>query len=129
MKRTFQAKTTLYQYVLLAALLSVAVCLLWIPMPQPVLGALMAALFFLMFKIISAMVATFYVIYTEGYMEIKKGTLPNNEIRIQLSDIKQIDRMRRRGTLVIVTNDGKEHFIIPPKNEEDFIRCIEKYRS
>lgn len=62
-------------------------------------------------------------------MEIKKGTLPNNEIRIQLSDIKQIDRMRRRGTLVIVTNDGKEHFIIPPKNEEDFIRCIEKYRS
>lgn len=62
-------------------------------------------------------------------MEIKKGTLPNNEIRIQLSDIKQIDRMRRRGTLVIVTNDGKEYFIIPPKNEEDFIRCIEKYRS
>jgi len=128
MKRTFQAKTTLKQYVLLAVLLSVVVCLYWIPMPRPAMGILIAALFYFMITIISRMIGTFYVVYTEGYMEIKKGRFVSDK-HIQLSDIKQIDKIRRGGTLIIVMNDGKEYFLIPPKNEEDFIKCIEKYRS
>lgn len=128
MKRTFQAKTTIKQYVLLAVLLSVVVCFYWIPMPKQLLGALLATILTLTTVVISRMISTFYVIYTEGYMEIKKGRFTTDK-NIQLSQIKRIDKIRRGGTLIIVMNDDKEYYLIPPKNEEDFIKCIEKYRS
>lgn len=128
MKRTFQAKTTIKQYVLLAVLLSVVVCFYWLPVPKQLLGAILFLLFTLMSMIITRMIRTFYVVHTEGYMEITRGALTSTK-RINLSDIKQIDKVRRGGTLVIVMNDGKEFFLVPPKNEEDFIKCIEKYRS
>jgi len=88
----------------------------------------MAILLTLITIIISRMISTEYAIYTEGYMEIKKGRFTSNT-NIQLSQIKRIDKIRRGGTLIIVMNDDKEYYLIPPKNEEDFIRCIEKYRS
>lgn len=128
MKRTFQAKTTIKQYVLLAVLLSVVVCFYWLPVPKPLMGAILFLLFTFMSMIITRMIRTFYVVHTEGYMEITRGALTSTK-RINLSDIKQIDKVRRSGTLVIVMNDGKEFFLVPPKNEEDFIKCIEKYRS
>lgn len=128
MKRTFQAKTTIKQYVLLAVLLSVVVCFYWLPVPKQLLGAILFLLFTFMSMIITRMIRTFYVVHTEGYMEITRGALTSTK-RINLSDIKQIDKVRRGGTLVIVMNDGKEYFLVPPKNEEDFIKCIEKYRS
>lgn len=128
MKRTFQAKTTIKQYVLLAVLLSVVVCFYWIPMPKQLLGALLATILTLTTVVISRMISTFYVIYTEGYMEIKKGRFTTDK-NIQLSQIKRIDKIRRGGTLIIVMNDDKEYYLIPPKNEEYFIKCIEKYRS
>lgn len=128
MKRTFQAKTTIKQYVLLAVLLSVVVCFYWLPVPKQLLGAILFLLFTFMSMIITRMIRTFYVVHTEGYMEIARGALTSTK-RINLSDIKQIDKVRRGGTLVIVMNDGKEFFLVPPKNEEDFIKCIEKYRS
>lgn len=128
MKRTFQAKTTIKQYVLLAVLLSVVVCFYWLPVPKQLLGAILFLLFTFMSMIITRMIRTFYVVHTEGYMEIARGALTGT-MRINLSDIKQIDKVRRGGTLVIVMNDGKEFFLVPPKNEEDFIKCIEKYRS
>lgn len=128
MKRTFQAKTTIKQYVLLAVLLSVVVCFYWLPVPKQLLGAILFLLFTLMSMIITRMIRTLYVVHTEGYMEITRGALTSTK-RINLSDIKQIDKVRRGGTLVIVMNDGKEFFLVPPKNEEDFIKCIEKYRS
>lgn len=128
MKRTFQAKTTIKQYVLLAVLLSVVVCFYWLPVPKQLLGAILFLLFTFMSMIITRMIRTFYVVHTEGYMEITRGALTSTK-RINLSDIKQIDKVRRGGTLVIVMNDGKEFFLVPPKNEEDFIKCIEKYRS
>lgn len=128
MKRTFQAKTTIKQYVLLAVLLSVVVCFYWIPMPKQLLGVLLATILTLITVVISRMISTFYVIYTEGYMEIKKGRFTTDK-NIQLSQIKRIDKIRRGGTLIIVMNDDKEYYLIPPKNEEDFIKCIEKYRS
>lgn len=128
MKRTFQAKTTIKQYVLLAVLLSVVVCFYWLPVPKQLLGAILFLLFTFMAMIITRMIRTFYVVHTEGYMEITRGALTSTK-RINLSDIKQIDKVRRGGTLVIVMNDGKEFFLVPPKNEEDFIKCIEKYRS
>lgn len=128
MKRTFQAKTTIKQYVLLAVLLSVVVCFYWLPVPKQLLGAILFLLFTFMSMIITRMIRTFYVVHTEGYMEITRGALTSTK-RINLSDIKQIDKVRRSGTLVIVMNDGKEFFLVPPKNEEDFIKCIEKYRS
>lgn len=128
MKRTFQAKTTIKQYALLAVLLSVVVCFYWLPVPKQLLGAILFLLFTFMSMIITRMIRTFYVVHTEGYMEIIRGALTSTK-RINLSDIKQIDKVRRSGTLVIVMNDGKEFFLVPPKNEEDFIKCIEKYRS
>lgn len=128
MKRTFQAKTTIKQYVLLAVLLSVVVCFYWLPVPKQLLGAILFLLFTFMSMIITRMIRTLYVVHTEGYMEITRGALTSTK-RINLSDIKQIDKVRRGGTLVIVMNDGKEFFLVPPKNEEDFIKCIEKYRS
>lgn len=128
MKRTFQAKTTIKQYVLLAVLLSVVVCFYWLPVPKQLLGAILFLLFTFMSMIITRMIRTFYVVHTEGYMEITRGALTSTK-RINLADIKQIDKVRRGGTLVIVMNDGKEFFLVPPKNEEDFIKCIEKYRS
>lgn len=128
MKRTFQAKTTIKQYVLLAVLLSVVVCFYWIPMPKQLLGVLLATILTLITVVISRMISTFYVIYTEGYMEIKKGRFTTDK-NIQLSQIKRIDKIRRGGTLIIVMNDDKEYYLIPPKNEEDFIKCIVKYRS
>lgn len=128
MKRTFQAKTTIKQYVILAVLLSVFVCFYWMPMPKQILGGLMAFILTLITVIISRMISTFYIIYTEGYMEIKKGRFTSDK-RIQLSDIKQIDKIRRSGTLIIIMNDGTEYALIPPTNEQDFIKCIEKYRT
>ena len=116
------------QYVLLAVLLSVVVCFYWLPLPRAVLGVLLFLLFYLMTEVISRMVGTLYIVHTEGFMEIKRGRLTKT-ITISLADIKQIDQVRRSGTLIIVLNDGKEHFIIPPKNTDDFIKCIEKYRS
>lgn len=97
-------------------------------MPRPLLGVLLAFILTFITIIISRMIGTFYIIHTEGYMEIKKGRF-TSDAHIQISDIKQIDKVRRSGTLIIVMNDGKEYFLIPPKNEEDFIKCIEKYRS
>lgn len=88
----------------------------------------MAALFYFASIVVSRMVSTFYVIHTEGYMVIKKG-LYTSEKHIQLADIRQIDKMRRSGSLVIIMNDGTEHVLIPPTNEPDFIKCIEKYRT
>lgn len=97
-------------------------------MPKQLLGVLLATILTLTTVVISRMISTFYVIYTEGYMEIKKGRFTTDK-NIQLSQIKRIDKIRRGGTLIIVMNDDKEYYLIPPKNEEDFIKCIEKYRS
>lgn len=127
MIRTFQAKTTIKQYALLAVLLSVVVCLYWLPVPKYVMGIAFTILFMLMAQLVTRMVATYYVIHSEGYLEITRGKLMPDK-RINLSDIKQIDRMRRSGTFIIIMNDGKEHFLIPPKNEEEFIKCIAKHR-
>lgn len=97
-------------------------------MPKPLLGILVGILIMLMAVIVSVMVGTFYVIYPDGYMDIIKGKVAM-PIRINLKDIKRIDKIVRSGTLIIVMNNDKEYFLIPPRNEEDFIRCIEKYRS
>lgn len=128
MKRTFQAKTTIKHYVLLAVILSVVICLYWVPMPRPILGGLLSLIFYFATVVISRMICTFYVIHTEGYMEIKKGRFSTDK-NIQLADIKQIDRVRRSGNLVIIMNDNTEYVLIPPTNEQDFIKCIEKYRN
>lgn len=128
MIRTFQAKTTFKQYALLAVLLSVVVLLYWLPLPKPAMGAIFAATFMLMAHLVTRMVATYYVIHSEGHLEITRGKLMPDK-HINLSDIKQIDKIKRGGTIVIVMNNGEEHFLTPPKNEEDFIKCIQKYRS
>lgn len=97
-------------------------------MPRPILGGLLSLIFYFATVVISRMICTFYVIHTEGYMEIKKGRFSTDK-NIQLADIKQIDRVRRSGNLVIIMNDNTEYVLIPPTNEQDFIKCIEKYRN
>ena len=128
MIRTFQAKTTIKQYALLAVLLSVVVCFYWMSIPKRLLGALLALLLLLITVIISRMIGTFYIVHSTGCLEIKRGRFTEQK-RIQLQDIKQIDQVRRSGTLIIITNDDKEYYLIPPKNVDDFIKCIEKYRN
>ena len=97
-------------------------------MSRAMLGILLFTLFYLMAEVISRMIKTEYIVHTEGFLEIKRGRLTKT-VCIDLKDIKQIDKVRRSGTLIIVTNDDKEYYLIPPKNEDEFIRCIEKYRS
>lgn len=128
MRRTFQGKPNIRQYVLLAVLLSVVVFLFWIPIPRAVLGILTFVLLFCAAKLASQITGTTYTIHSDGYMELHFGKV-TTPVSIRLDDIKQIDKMRRHGTIIIVMNNGKEYYLLPPRNEEDFIKCIEKYRS
>ena len=127
MKRTFQGKPNIRQYVLLAVTLSVVVCLYWLPTPPQVLGVLLFILLFVAARIVAQITGTKYTIYSEGIMELNFGQL-SKTVSINICDIRQIDKMRRHGTIIIVMNDGKEYYLLPPGNEEEFIKCIEKHR-
>ena len=97
-------------------------------MPRPLLGILLALMLWLMLIVVTRMTSTFYVIHTEGFMEIKRGRC-SKDLRIHLSDIQDVDIVPRSGVVAIIMKDGKHHFLTPPANTTDFIKCIEKYRT
>lgn len=127
MKRTFQGKPNIRQYVLLAVFLSVVVFVFWLPLPSAVQGCLVFVFLFGAAKVASQITGTVYTVYSDGRMEIQSGKV-GKTVCIRLGDIRQIDKMRRHGTIIIVMDSGKEYYLLPPQNEEEFIRCIEKYR-
>jgi len=127
MHRTFQSHISYRHYALLAVLLLAVVCFYWMPLPRPATGLLLGALLTLMVVAVSRAVSTCYVVRSDGILEIHKGRL-SPTLHLNIADIRRIDKMRQGGTLIIVMKDGTEH-AVSPKNESDFIRCIEKYHS
>ena len=124
--RQFHSTTPFGNYVLLAALLSVAIYILWQGLSRQITGIIIAAILVFMLIIIERMIHTCYTITTDGKLIIDKGRLAKVVV-LNLKDIKKIDKIRR-SSLVVVTFDNKEYYI-RPQNEEDFIKCIKKYRS
>lgn len=137
MTRTFQAKIPFGNYVLLAALLSVAIYLIWetASLSKQGSGILIAFDLLAMVLIVERMIHTTYTVTSNNTLVIHTGRLSKDKV-IALSDIDRIDRINSwriagkplQTSLVIVTRNGKETFI-KPKNEEDFIKCIAKRRS
>lgn len=125
MNRQFRATTPIRNYVLLAVLLSVAIYTLWQGLSRPLTGLAVGILLLFMLVIVERMIHTCYTITTDGKLIIDKGRLAKIVV-LHLKDIKKIDKIRN-STLVVVTFDGKEYYI-RPQNEEEFIRCIKKYR-
>jgi len=123
--------------VLLAALLSVAIYLIWqtTALPKVGVGVLIAIDLLIMVVIIEKMIHTTYTVTSSDLLIIHTGRFSKDKT-ISISDIDRIDRINRmriggkplQTSLVVVTNDQKEYFITP-KNEEDFIKCIAKHRS
>ena len=89
-------------------------------------GCLLAVLLVFMVITVSRATAKCYIVSSDGWVEIQNGRF-SRRVRICIDDIQRIDKIRG-GALVIVLKDQTEHFITP-RNETDFIRCIEKYHS
>lgn len=136
MYRQFQAKIPFGNYVLLAALLSVAIYLIWqtTAVPRQICGIIIAAVLFFMVLIVERMIHTTYTLTGDNKLIIHTGRL-NKDSVISIDEIERIDRINRlriagksmQTSIVIVLHDGKEVFV-NPKNEEDFIKCIAKRR-
>lgn len=137
MNRQFHSKVSPGSYVLLAALLSVAIYFIWqtATLTRPVSGVLLAVDLLLMVVVVERMIHTTYTITTQGQLIIHRGRFAR-EVVIALTDIDRIDRINhlRIGSrplhtaLVVVLKDSTELYITP-LNEEDFIKCIQKRRS
>lgn len=132
MNRQFQAKISIGSYVLLAALLSVAVYFMWqtSELVRTMSGIVLAIALLMMVVVIERMIHTTYTITADKRLVIHKGRFCKDMV-IPLDAIDRIDRINRlriagkplRTSLVIVTKDQTEHHI-NPTNEEDFIVCI-----
>jgi len=140
MNRQFQGKIHIGSYVLLLALLAVAISLVWqtTTLSKQIVGVLFAVDLVMMLIIIERMVHTTYSIVrinNAWILNIHKGKL-SKDIDIALEDIDRIDRINKfriggkplQTFLVIVLKNSKEYYITP-KNEEEFIKCIAKRRS
>ncbi len=132
MNRQFHSKTSIRNYVLLAALLSVAIYFVWHTdqLSRQVSGLVLVVILLLMVLIVERMVHTTYTLTKEHTLVIDHGKLSRPKV-IPLHDIDRIDRINRLRfggkplitSLVIVLHSGTEYYITP-RNEEDFIQCI-----
>ena len=133
MNRQFQSKISLGNYVLLAALLSVAIYFIWqteTVLVRSISGIVLAIDLLMMVVIIERMIHTTYTLTADKRLVIHKGRFCQ-DIVISLDEIDKLDRINRmrigrkalQTYLVVVTKDKKEYYITP-NNEEDFIKCI-----
>lgn len=133
MNRQFQSKISFGNYVLLAALLSVAIYFIWqteTVLARSLSGIMLAIDLFVMVIVIERMIHTTYTVTADKQLIIHKGRF-GKDIIISLDEIDKIDRINRlriagkplQTSLVIVTRDQTEYYITPT-NEEDFIKCI-----
>ncbi|MBQ6964596.1 MAG: PH domain-containing protein [Bacteroidaceae bacterium] len=137
MNRQFHSKVSFSNYVLLAALLSVAIYFVWNTeaLTRPVSGILIAAILLIMVILIERMIHTTYTIRTDRTLVIHRGRFAK-EVVIPLDEIAHIDRINHlriggralRTSLVLVLRNNTEHYITPI-NEEDFIQCIIQKRK
>mgnify|MGYP004455041579 FL=1 len=137
MNRQFHAKVSMRSYVLLAALLSVAISFIWSTehVARQWIGVVLAVVLLIMVVVIERIINTTYTITTEGTLVIHEGRF-SKDVVISIGDIDRIDRINRYriagrpllSYLVVVLSDGKEYGIMP-KNEENFIKCITRKRE
>ncbi len=137
MNRQFHAKVSMRSYVLLAALLSVAISFIWSTdhIARQWIGLVLAVALLLMIIIIERIINTTYTITSGGTLVIHKGRF-SKDIVVPIEKIDRIDRINRNRIagrplvtyLVIVLRDGTEYGVMP-KNEEDFIKCITRKRQ
>ncbi len=130
MNRTFHAKIRIGSYVLLAALLAVAIYSTW-----QVNGIMLGASLLLMVIVIERMIHTCYVVSGDGMLTISKGRFVKDKV-IPLDDISRIDKvetMRVFGKslnsfLFVVTKSGEQYAVIPHQ-EEEFVKYIMKKKT
>lgn len=129
MNRVFQAKINIGNYILLILLLLVAIHSMWC-----VNGILLCLSLLLLVVIIERMIHTTYTITTGGMLIINNGRFSKRK-EISLSDINSIERIRgmRIGgktisTSLLITCKNGKIFQISPRNEEDFVKCVQKRR-
>lgn len=136
MNRQFHAKIPMMNYVLLAALLSVAISFIWSSeyIARQWIGLLLAVVLVIMIIVIEKIINTTYTITSDGMLVIHEGKF-SKDVVVPIENIERVDRINRYRMggkplltyLVIVVNDGTEHGVMP-KNEEDFIKCIKRKR-
>ncbi len=137
MNRLFHTKIAIGNYVLLAALLSVAIYFVWHTdmLTRQGSGLLLTIDLLAMVIIIERMIHSTYTITTDRTLIISKGRFAKKRV-ISLDEIAKIDRINHwrvgqkplRTSLVIVLKDNTEYYI-NPNNEEDFIKCIQQRRK
>lgn len=137
MNRQFHAKIPMMNYVLLAALLSVAISFIWSSeyIARQWIGLLLAVVLVIMIIVIEKIINTTYTITSDGMLVIHNGKF-SKDVAVAIEKIERIDRINRYRMggkplltyLVVVVCDGTEHAVMP-KNEEDFIKCIKRKRQ
>ena len=129
MNRVFQAKINIGNYILLILLLLVAIHSMWC-----VNGILLCLSLLLLVVIIERMIHTTYTITTNGMLIINNGRFSRRK-EVPLSDINSIERikgMRIGGktisTSLLITCKNGKIFQVSPRNEDDFVKCVQKRR-
>ncbi|MBO5025325.1 MAG: PH domain-containing protein [Bacteroidaceae bacterium] len=129
MNRVFQAKINIGNYILLILLLLVAIHSMWC-----VNGILLCLSLLLLVVIIERMIHTTYTITTDGMLIINNGRFSRRK-EVPLSDINSIERIRgmRIGgktisTSLLITCKNGKIFQVSPRNEDDFVKCVQKRR-
>ena len=129
MNRVFQAKINIGNYILLILLLLMAIHSMWC-----VNGILLCLSLLLLVVIIERMIHTTYTITTDGMLIINNGRFSRRK-EVPLSDINSIERIRgmRIGgktisTSLLITCKNGKIFQVSPRNEDDFVKCVQKRR-
>lgn len=122
---------------LLAALLSVAVYLIWetASLTKQGSGILIAVDLLLMVIIVERIIHTTYTVTHDNKLVIHKGRF-SKDIILPLDNIDRVDRINSmriggkalRSTLAIVMSDKSEHYIYP-RNEEEFVQYLIKRKT
>ncbi len=134
MTRLFHAKISIGNYVLLSALLAVAIYFVWqIPFDsRQVLGAIVCVVLLMMVIIVERMINTTYTLTDDGMLIIHKGRFAK-DIVVSVDDITEMthsDQISLFGkglysSLIIETKDNGK-IAIRPDNEADFVNKVNK---
>lgn len=137
MNRLFHAKISFVNYVLLSALLAVAIYFVWQAptISRQLLGIVICVILLLMVIIVERMINTTYTITADGKILIHEGRF-GKDLTVDINDINKItlkDRINIFGLsiysyLLIETNDGNR-IKVSPNNKKDFIHKVEKIQK
>lgn len=129
MNRVFQAKIQAGNWILLAAVFAASVHFMW-----HMNGLLILLSLLLMIIVIERIIHSRYTLTHDGMLMIERGRFSRKQ-QFAVADIERIERIsgvRIMGKslnsfLLITCSDGKQ-YAVTPRNEEDFLKCIEKKR-